>query len=167
MNTARVGSEIEDRIGYVFSSPAYLHRALNRRAYVSEQGFPDDDHMDALATLGDAVIELVILTWLVISGGTDKGDISVLKMDLVNMSALRRIAEDISLCSYVHWGNGERKMHIWTSGRVLAECFEALIGAVYLDGGLISAEQVMSRLTLLPSGPVMSNQANNLSNNAF
>ncbi len=68
------------------------------------------------------------------------------------MSILRRAAEEIHMSQYVHWGNGEQRMHIWTSGRVLAECFEALIGAVYLDGGLSSAEQVMDNLGLLPSG---------------
>jgi ribonuclease-3 len=71
-------------------------------------------------------------------------------MDLVNMSVLRRKAEEIGLCSYVRWGVGEERMHIWTSGRVMAECFEALLGAVYLDGGLQKAEEVLNRLALLP-----------------
>jgi ribonuclease-3 len=141
---------IEERTGYSFISPELLQRALNRKAYALEQGLSDDCHMDAFATLGDAVIELVILTRLVHAGGKDKGDISVQKMDLVNMSVLRRIAEDMSLSSYVHWGNGERRMHIWTSGRVLAECLEALIGAVYLDGGLPAAEKVLDTLSFPP-----------------
>lgn len=143
---------LQDRIEYTFFSLELLQRALTRKAYALEQGLSDDAHMDALATLGDAVIELVILTWLVRSGGSDKGDISVLKMDLVNMSSLRKRAEEMSLYSDIHWGIGEKRMHIWTSGRVLAECFEALIGAVYLDGGLQSAESVLRKLSLLPSG---------------
>jgi ribonuclease-3 len=144
------GPKIEDVIGYTFASPDLLKRALSRKAYVFEHGLSDDYHMDALATLGDAVIELAILTRLVQSGGNDKGDLSVRKMDLVNMSVFRKIAEDMNLTNYVHWGNGERRMHIWTSGRVLAECFEALIGAVFLDGELISAERVLDNLSLLP-----------------
>ena len=70
--------------------PDILERALSRKAYCQEQGHPESDHMDALATLGDAVIELHILTRLVEGGGCDKGEISVKKMDLVNMSILRR-----------------------------------------------------------------------------
>jgi ribonuclease-3 len=143
--------DISQVIGYSFLSPDILERALNRKAYCQEMGLSDDEHMDALATLGDAVIELLILTRLVQAGGNNKGDISVSKMDLVNMSSLRRAAEEIHLNEYVHWGIGERRMHIWTSGRVLAECIEALIGAVYLDGGLMGAERVMDILALTPA----------------
>lgn len=142
--------DLEDIIGYTFVHPDILERALNRKAYCQELGYPESDHMDALATLGDAVIELHILTRLVEDGGCDKGEISVKKMDLVNMSILRRAGETIHLHEYIHWGNGERRMHIWSSGRVLAECIEALIGAVYLDGGLYGAGQVMDTIGLFP-----------------
>ncbi len=106
--------------------------------------------MDALATLGDAVIELLILTRLVQEGGSDKGGISVQKMDLVNMSALRQAAVRVGLDRFVAWGIGEERNHIWTSGRVLAECVEALVGASYLDGGLPAASVVMKNLGLFP-----------------
>lgn len=142
---------LQEMIGYTFHDPAPLLRSLTRKAFALEQNLPDDHHMDALATLGDAVIELLILTRLVTAGGYDKGIISVQKMDLVNMSVLRQAAEGMNLHLYVRWGNGEVRSHIWTSGRVLAECFEALIGAVYLDGGLYAAEIVMNGLDLLPS----------------
>lgn len=138
--------DISEVIGYSFTSPALLERAVRRKAYCQENGLPDQFHMDALATLGDAVIELHILTWLVEEGGSDKGEISVQKMDLVNMSILRRAAEKIRLHEFIFWGNGETINHIWTSGRVLAECIEALIGAIYLDGGLESSGQVMQKL---------------------
>jgi ribonuclease-3 len=139
--------------GYSFTSPEVLQRALRRKAFCQEQGLSDDLHMDALATLGDAVIELQILTRLVQEGGTDKGEISVRKMDLVNMSVLRQAAEKIHLKEYVSWGNGEMRNHIWTSGRVLAECMEALIGAVFLDGGLDSSGHVMEKVGLFPESP--------------
>jgi ribonuclease-3 len=141
---------IQDIIGYSFVSPSILERALRRKAYAQEHNLPDDYHMDAYATLGDAVIELLILTRLVRDGGTDKGIISVQKMDLVNMSVLRQSAEKIHISQHVQWGKGEERMHIWTSGRVLAECFEALIGAVYLDGGLSAAEQILDNVNLFP-----------------
>ena len=154
MTENRALTDIGDVIGYTFSSPRILERALSRKAYVLEHSQSDDFHMDAYATLGDAVIELIILTRLVYAGGNDKGVISVQKMDLVNMSILRKAAEDINLSQYVHWGIGEDRMHIWTSGRVLAECFEALIGAIYIDGGLSAAELVIDNLGLLPSGKI-------------
>jgi len=53
-------------------------------------------------------------------------------------------AESLDLASYVRWGKGERRQEIWTSGRVLAECYEALIGALYLDLGISAVKRVLS-----------------------
>ncbi|HWQ67358.1 MAG TPA: ribonuclease III domain-containing protein [Methanospirillum sp.] len=142
------GPDIEQVTGYEFTQPSLLTRALTRRAYAMEKGVSTDLHMDAYATLGDAVIELVILTGIISSGESDKGDVSAKKMDMVNMTVLRQAAERCDLQSYILWGKGEERMHVWTSGRVLAECMEALIGAVYLDGGLSAAAGVMDHLGL-------------------
>ncbi|MDD1724609.1 MAG: ribonuclease III, partial [Methanospirillum sp.] len=117
--------QLEQVTGYHFSDKKLLLRALTRLAYSKEQGLSHDSHLDALATLGDAVIELVILTRLVRGGEHDKGSVSLLKMDMVNMSVLREAARSIHLEQYVRWGKGEERMHVWTSGRVLAECMEA------------------------------------------
>lgn len=142
--------QLERITGYSFRDKPLLLRALTRLAYSKEQGLSDDSHLDALATLGDAVIELVILTRIVKGGENDKGAVSLKKMDLVNMSVLRDAARSIHLEQYVRWGKGEARMHVWTSGRVLAECMEAFAGAVYLDGGINAAEEVLDRLSLLP-----------------
>ena len=62
------------------------------------------------------------------------------------MSVLRNKAEELTLHEYIRWGRGEEKQHVWTSGRVLAECVEALAGAVYLDGGIKAAREVLAGL---------------------
>jgi len=64
------------------------------------------------------------------------------------MTRLRSLAEDLDLEGYVRWGKGEAAQAVWTSGRVLAECLEALVGAVYLDGGMNAAAGVLRRLGL-------------------
>jgi len=149
--TAELFPEQLERItGYTFRDKSLLLRALTRLAYSKEQGLSEDSHLDALATLGDAVIELIILTRLVKGGEHDKGAVSLKKMDLVNMSVLRDAARSIHLEQYVRWGKGEARMHVWTSGRVLAECMEAFAGALYLDGCIDAAEEVLERLSLLP-----------------
>jgi ribonuclease-3 len=130
-------------LGYQFNDEKFLHRALTRYAWAKEQNLAADAHMDALATLGDAVIELIVLDTLVHAGITEKGEISKMKMNCVNMSVLRRLAEQLQLHKFVYWGKGELNMQIWTSGRVLAECMEALIGAVYLDGSINDARDVL------------------------
>jgi ribonuclease-3 len=142
-------SELEARIGYSFRNPAYLQRALTRLAHAKEQGLPADAHMDALAVLGDAVIEVVVIRSLICAGEHDKGIITNRKVNLVNMSVLRRLAESVSLTDHVFWGKGENEQHIWTSGRVLAECIEAVMGAVYLDGGIEAVEGVLKKMKLI------------------
>lgn len=141
---------LEKIIGYTFHDPDLLRRALTRRARAQEDDCPDSDrHMDVLATLGDAVIDTIVLESLYVSGISRKGDISVAKMNMVNMSSLRRLAESIGLADHVLWGKGEAQQHVWTSGRVLAECMEALCGAVYLDGGIEVARNVLKHLSFL------------------
>ncbi len=75
-----------------------------------------------------------------------KGEITRKKIDLVNMTVVRRLAEDIGLPEYMRWGKGEIRMQIWTSGRVSAECFEALMGAAYLDGGVEASAAILDHL---------------------
>ena len=140
-------------IGYRFTDIKLLQRALTRYAWAKEQNLSADAHMDALATLGDAVIELVVLDTLVHAGITEKGEISKIKMNFVNMSVLRGLAEQMQLHEFVFWGKGESRMQIWTSGRVLAECLEALIGAVYLDGSLAGAKTVLENCEFFKTIP--------------
>ena len=145
----RSAAELEDRIGYRFKNPELLNRALTRLAYSLENNLPEDFHMDALATLGDAVIDLIVLDSLIKSGIYEKGELSVAKSDIVNMTCLRKAAEDIGLFRYVKWGRGEESQHIWTSGRVMAESVEAIAGAVYLDGGVSPVEMVLRNIGLI------------------
>ncbi len=152
MNRSNVGRQdpgmVEAQIGYIFQNRSLLLRALTRLAYTLETGLPPDAHMDALATLGDAVINVAVVEALVADGAHDKGAITNRKMNLVNMTRLRGLAEGLDLEGYVRWGKGEAAQRVWTSGRVLAECLEALIGAVYLDGGMSAAAGVLRRLGL-------------------
>ncbi len=142
-------STLEEAMGYSFSDPRLRIRALTRLASAKERGLDSTAHMDALATLGDAVIDVVVIQSLVAAGGHDKGIITNRKTNCVNMTVLRRLAEQISVEDYVFWGKGEEAQTVWTSGRVLAECMEALIGAVYLDGGMGAAERVLKKLGLV------------------
>ncbi len=134
---------LEESLGCTFQNPALLTRALTRSAYAREAGIDADAHMDALAVLGDAVIELAVLEAIIFRGESDKGTITNKKINAVNMLRLRNAAESLNLSDYVLWGKGERQMEIWTSGRVLAECYEALIGALYLDTGMDTVKSVL------------------------
>jgi ribonuclease-3 len=137
---------LEARLGYTFQDLGLLERALTRLAYALETGLPPGAHMDALATLGDAVINVAVIQTLIGHGVHEKGAISTRKMNLVNMTVLRRLAEQLGLEVFVRWGKGEASQAVWTSGRVLAESMEAMIGAVYLDGGIDAAAGVLRHI---------------------
>ncbi|MDD4127985.1 MAG: ribonuclease III domain-containing protein [Methanomicrobium sp.] len=136
----------QKKIGYTFSDESLLVRALTRHAFGKEKNLADYDYMDAYATLGDAVIDVVVILRLIETGNHEKGIITTKKTDLVNMTRLRNLAESLGLQNYVIWGKGERQQHIWTSGRVLAECMEAVSGAIYLDGGITAVKEFLTRV---------------------
>ena len=135
-----------ERIGYTFQNEDYLIHALTRTAFARENNIPLDYTMDYLAVLGDAVIEILVIQDIIASGVTVKGEITRQKIERVNMSVLRAAGERLELPDLVLWGKGEVAMCIWASGRVLAECLEALMGAVYMDGGMDAAKTVFAVL---------------------
>ncbi len=139
-------SDLYAKIGYTFTNVDLLLHALIRTAYARENELSMSDTMDSLAVLGDAVLDLIVIRQLIEEGEFDKGELTRKKIDLVNMTVVRRLAEDIGLPAYMRWGKGELRMQIWTSGRVSAECFEALMGAAYLDGGVEASATILDHL---------------------
>ncbi|HJJ36443.1 MAG TPA: ribonuclease III [Methanocorpusculum sp.] len=135
-------------LGYTFRQPSLLEDALTRVSYALENAIDPLHTMDRYAVLGDAVLDVVIVEHLLEAGEHDKGDITQKKINSVNMAVFRRIAESIRLPDYVHWGKGELRMRIWESGRVSAECFEAVAGAAYLDGGMDAVRTIVRAVVL-------------------
>ena len=140
-------SILYERINYTFARTDHIEHALTRTAYVQEHGLSQEKSMDALAVLGDAVLDVVVVQELLADGEFLKGEITRRKTNLVNMTMFRRFAESIGLPDFVSWGKGEREMRIWESGRVAAECFEALAGAAYLDGGIAAVESIFRKVS--------------------
>lgn len=139
-------TELEYALGYHFRDRSLLIRAMTRLAAAKEVDCDEDRSMDSLATLGDAAIDVVVLEHLIAEGMESKGELSVAKMNMVNMTVLRQLAESFDLHQYVTWGKGESKQEIWRSGRVLAECMEAVCGAAYLDGGIAGVRTILVHL---------------------
>lgn len=139
---------LEERIGYVFRDRKLLERALTTVSRANEmrregEELPYDQNQEALATLGDSVVRLLVVEWLIKEKKMNKkGPISRVTSELVSRTALGLIAENLALEEFVLWGEGEFKREEWhRSTRMLAECLEALIGAIFLDGGLDSCRR--------------------------
>ena len=147
-STHAVGlSALEARLGYRFQSPDLLRQALTHRSHLNETSRPSPGHNERLEFLGDAVLDLAISHRLMESlPAADEGTLSRIKSQIVSAEGLAAVAREIDLGPSLFLGKGEEK----TAGRekrsLLANTLEAVVGAVYLDGGLPAAETVILRL---------------------
>jgi len=134
---------IENRIGYHFANQLLLAEALTHPSLAYESKKPHFDNQ-RLEYLGDAVIQLILTDKLFKEFPTDgEGRLTKLRSQLVSRPALCRYAEIIDLGYYLLLGKGEAA----TGGRArpsnLADAFEALSGAIYLDGGIEAARDFL------------------------
>jgi ribonuclease III len=139
-------SQLEQKIGYSFRSRALLDRALTHRSFANERVGENCQHNEALEFLGDSVLGFVVSAWLLERfPDLSEGKLSKMKAYLVSESRLVEIAEALDLGSYILLNRGEEK----TGGRrkraLLADAYEALIGVLYMDGGIRVAEQFLRR----------------------
>jgi len=142
-------SSLEEKIGYVFKDKSLLKLALTHSSYLNEHGLPHNMCNERIEFLGDAVLELASSDFLYRRfEKDDEGDLTKLRASLVCKDSLSKLAADIDLGSYLLMGVGE----IAGGGRsrvsVLENTFEALIGAIYLDGGFTPAKDFVNRFVM-------------------
>lgn len=133
---------LENMLCYHFENSSLIEEACRHSSYVNEQ--PDTSLTDneRLEFLGDAVLNLVVGHILMIRNpGLDEGDLSRMRANLVNESRLAKIAKVLDLGAYLKLGKGERQTNGRQKKSILADALEAIIAAVYLDGGFDAAFQ--------------------------
>ncbi|MEQ1757536.1 MAG: ribonuclease III [Vicinamibacterales bacterium] len=137
---------LQDRVGYQFRDRGMLEHALTHRSRAAEDQSGGLSDNESLEFLGDAVLGLVVADALYRRfPHLDEGVKSKIKASVVSTASLARHAEAIRIGEHLLLGRGEEK----TGGRfkqaLLADAFEALIAAIYLDGGLEAASAFLSR----------------------
>ncbi len=141
--------QLEQVIGYSFSNLALLTQALSHSSYANEhraEGMGDNERLEFL---GDSVLEIVSSEFLYLSfPDKPEGELTRLRASLVCEATLAFCARQFDLPSYLLLGKGEER----TGGRgrasIVSDALEALIGAIYLDGGLESAKDFIVRFIL-------------------
>jgi ribonuclease III len=128
-----------------FNNPALLAEALTHRSYLNEH--PKIlTHNERLEFLGDAVVELAVTNFLFNKyPAKDEGDLTAYRAALVNTISLARSAEELGLNEALRLSKGEAKDTGRARENILANAFEALVGAIYLDQGFASAEQFIAK----------------------
>ena len=131
---------IKSGIGYQFNNPALLLQALTHRSF-------SGNNNERLEFLGDSVLNFIIAHQLYLRfPKLPEGDLSRLRAQLVKESSLAEIAFDLNLGDQLKLGEGELKSAGWRRPSILADALEAIVGAVYSDGGFLNAEQLVLKL---------------------
>jgi ribonuclease-3 len=134
--------EFQKIIKYEFNNEGLLRQALTHSSYANEKKLKKFSDNERLEFLGDAVLEIVSSEYLYVNyPNVQEGKLTRLRASMVCEPTLALCTEDINLGEYLYLGNGEDK----TGGRkrksILSDALEAIIGAIYLDGGFASAKE--------------------------
>ena len=141
--------ELQDKIGYRFQNTELLKQALTHSSFANEQKINKLKDYERLEFLGDAVLELVSSEFLFRENPQmPEGQLTKLRASMVCEPALAYCAKDIDLGSYILLGRGEE----YTGGRyrssITSDVMEAIIGAIFLDGGIENAKKHIYRFIL-------------------
>lgn len=138
---------LQARLDYRFASPLLLRQALTHRSFINESGEPATAHNERLEFLGDAVVDLAVGHWLMESlPDAREGQLSKLRAMIVNEASLARVSEELELGACLRLGKGEEQTGGRQKSSILADAFEAVMGAIYLDGGYARADQIVHEL---------------------
>ncbi len=139
-------ASLQQRLSYLFQSPGRLRQAVTHKSYINETKDKTVEDNERFEFLGDAVLDLIISEALVARfPNAPEGDLSKMKSRVVSEGTLARIAKEIDLGRYLYLGKGEERTLGREKSSLLADALEALIAAVYLDGGLSPAREVVMR----------------------
>ena len=131
---------LQQHIGYRFSRPELLSRALTHRSHGAL-------HNERLEFLGDSILSCVVAAELFERfAGLSEGELSRLRAHLVREESLHQVAQTLRLGDSLQLGEGELKSGGFARPSILADAFEALIGAVFVDGGFSAAREAICRL---------------------
>jgi len=138
--------EFEERIGYTFTNRDLLERALTHKSYSHEAKNDEVRHNETFEFLGDSVLGFVIGDRLFREfPSLDEGALSKMKAYLVSATSLAAKARDFDMGDVIRLGVGEEKTGGRKKDSLLANLFEALIAAVYLDGGIDPVRSLIER----------------------
>ncbi|MCX6819712.1 MAG: ribonuclease III [Candidatus Adlerbacteria bacterium] len=135
----------EEKIGLTFNDSNLLRQAFTHRSYINEHRGEVHGHNERLEFLGDAVLELISTHFLYEKyADRNEGDLTAYRAALVNAITLSEVASAIGMNDYLLLSKGEAKDNGRARQMLLANAFEAVVGAIYLDLGYDSAKQFIS-----------------------
>lgn len=142
MSPEEAREDLQERLGYGFRDPQLLEMALTHRSWANEQKL--EVHYERAEFLGDAVLGLLVARWLFQRyPASPEGELSKLKSVIVSEPALAQWAEELSVGDALLLGVGEARSGGRNKPSLLADAMEAVLGAVFLDGGLPAVGEIV------------------------
>ncbi len=126
--SAEVIQEIEDKLGYTFQDKALLKQAFTHSSYANIWGDKDNERMEYL---GDAVLQLAVTEWQYLNDKRAEGKLSASRQHFVRKEALDTLVDGLGVYGYLLVSGGKDNL----SDKTKSDLFEAIVGAIYLDGG--------------------------------
>lgn len=140
-------SPLEQRLAHQFREPGRCEQALTHKSWVNENQESGRGHNERFEFLGDAVLALVVSDLLMKRfPESPEGDLSKTRAAVVNEAGLARVAESLALGQWIFLGKGEEQAGGRAKSSILADSLEALIGAVFMDGGFDAAYRTVETL---------------------
>ena len=142
-------TDFEDKIGYHFKNQGLLRQALTHSSYANERHMKKLSDNERLEFLGDAVLEIISSDFLYHNyPDVPEGQLTKLRASIVCEPTLALCTKELDLGDYLYLGRGENQ----TGGRkrksILSDALEAVIGAIYLDGGFANAKEFVLKFIL-------------------
>lgn len=145
--------KLEDRMGYRFHDKRLLRQAVTHTSYTNEQKINRGQHYERLEFLGDAVLELIASDFVFRADPEmQEGPLTRKRASLVCEQALAICAEELGVGEFLILGKGEDATGGRRRSSITSDVMEALIGAIYLDGGLEQAKLFIYRFVLVETG---------------
>ena len=143
-------SGFERKIGLVFTDERLLRSAFTHRSYINEHKGEKLEHNERLEFLGDAVLELATTHFLYVKFPEKaEGELTALRSSLVNTNTLSDTAAALGMNEYLLLSKGEEKDTGRARSFLLANAFESMVGAIYLDQGYDAAERFISQFLFI------------------
>ena len=141
--------KLQEALGYHFNDVRLLKHALTHPSFSNENGEPKEASNQRLEFLGDAVLELISSVFLFNRTPVlQEGVMTKVRASLVCEPTLAEAARKVNLGDYIILGKGEARERINNRDSVISDAFEAVIGAMYLDGGFEQAQNFVNKLVL-------------------
>lgn len=146
------------KIGVTFKDIKLLEQAVTHRSYLNENRDYELNHNERLEFLGDAVLELVVTEHLFNNFSNPEGELTSWRAALVNGEMLSQIAREMGVDEYLLMSKGEAKDTGRARVYLLANAFEAIIGAIYLDQGYDTVKEFILKKVVVKLNEILKNK---------